>query len=115
MQKRFAIMFFLVVIVFAVNSSVASEKEFERCRSKLKQAQKLDVLKNLEYNSVGIPEVTVGPTFYRMPIDAKQGFAETVNCFLMVGEKGKYVNFPFIDWQSGKHVGTFKYGKVKMY
>jgi hypothetical protein len=84
-------------------------KRFESCRAKLKKAQKLDVLYDLKIDP--LPRVFVGPTFYTIPIDAKQGFADTVNCFLMTGED-KYINFDLLDYQTGKTVAQYSLGKL---
>jgi hypothetical protein len=92
--------------------AIEAEKRFEDCREKLKKAQQLEVLYNLEWNRA-IPKVVVGPTFYFIAIDAKEGFADTVNCFLMVGES-KYLNFDLLDWQTGKRVARYSAGRLKM-
>lgn len=57
--------------------------------------------------------MVVGATFITMPIDAKEGFADTVNCFLMAGESGKYINFDVLHWQTGKAIGRFKNGPIQ--
>src|SRR2546425_11294617 len=91
----------------------AENKQFETCKKKLKQAQRLDVLYDMNI-TVFPPHITVGPTFYTIPIDAKQGFAETVSCFLTAGEAGKLINFDLLDYRTGKHVARFSYGQLKM-
>lgn len=93
-------------------STAASEARFEECREKLKQAQKLDVLYNLDMQR-GSPLVVVGPTFYNMPFDAKQNFADTINGFLMAGEN-KFINFDLLDYRTNKVVAKYRYGKLKM-
>lgn len=92
----------------------SDDSRFEKCRAKLKQAQKLDMLYDLDWHGSDEPRVVVGPTFFSVPIDAKQGFADTVNCFLMAGHSDKYINFDLLDWRTGKAVGRYKYGQVKM-
>jgi hypothetical protein len=92
---------------------LASETRFEGCRTKLKKAHELDVLYDLKWKSGQTPRVLVGPTFYSIPIDAKQGFASTVNCFLTAG-KDSYINFEVMDWRSGKAVGEYRYGQFSM-
>ena len=98
----------------SVWADAGSETRFEDCRSKLIQAQKLDVLYNLEWESPREPKVVVGPTFFSMAIDAKEGFVETVNCFLMAGESGRCVNFNVLHWQTGKAAGRFANCRFKM-
>jgi len=92
--------------------TMEDEKRFEECRKKLKMAEKLEVLYDLEWKQA-MPTVVVGPTFYSIPIDAKQGFADTVNCFLMTG-KSNYIDFDLLDWQTGKRVAQYSMGSLKM-
>lgn len=104
----------LAAIGIAGSVSAAGDKRFETCRVKLIQAQKVDLLHDLDWKPPKEPNVVAGPTFFTIPIDAKEGFAETVNCFLMAGESGKYINFDVLDWRTGKSVGRYSYGKFKM-
>ena len=92
--------------------AIEANKRFEECREKLKKAQQLEVLYDLEWKRA-MPKVVVGPTFYSIPIDAKQGFADTVNCFLMTG-KSNYIDFDLLDWQTGKLVARYSLGRLKM-
>lgn len=104
----------LVLLLFtSVASAGPEEKRFEACRAKLIQAQKLDLLYNLEWKKVHAPLVVVGPTFDKLPFDAKEGFADTVNCFLMVGKK-QYINFDLLDYKTNKVVAEYRYGKLRM-
>lgn len=98
----------------SVWADAASDSRFETCRQKLIQAQKLEVLYDLDWKLPKEPKVVVGPTFFRMPIDAKEGFADTVNCFLMAGASGKCVNFNVLHWQTGKAAGRFSNCRFKM-
>ena len=91
--------------------SAAENKRFEQCRAKLKKAQNLDLLYDLKIDP--LPRVIVGPTFYTVPLDAKQGFADTVNCFLMTGED-KYINFDLLDYRTGKRVARYSWGKLEV-
>ena len=95
--------------------AASTEQRFEACKSKLVQAQKLDVLYDFDWKPPKEPKVIVGPTFFKIPIDAKEGFTETVNCFLMAGESGKCVNFDVRSWQTGKAVGRFSSCRFKMH
>ena len=85
-------------------------KRFEQCKAKLKKAQKLDLLHDLTIDP--LPRVVVGPTFYTIPLDAKRGFADTVNCFLMTGQDS-YINFDLLDYQTGHVVAEYSYGKLR--
>lgn len=107
----------ILILSLALGSPVtfAGDAEFEKCRSKLKVAQKLDLLYDLDWKSGrDMPRVVVGPTFFTVPIDAKEGFAATVNCFLMAGDSGKCVNFDVLHWQTGKAVGRFNNCRFRM-
>jgi len=92
--------------------NIEANKRFEECREKLKKAQQLEALYDLEWKRA-MPKVVVGPTFYSIPIDAKQGLADTVNCFLMTG-KSNYIDFDLLDWQTGKRVARYSLGRLKM-
>lgn len=93
----------------------AKDERFEACRSKLIISQKLDVLYNLEWKRGDIPpKITVGPTFYTMSFDAKEAFAETVNCFCVAGAEDAFINFDLFDSMTGKKVARYSYGKLKM-
>jgi len=88
------------------------ETRFEDCRAKLKKAQQLELLYNLEIQGAE-PLVVVGPTFYTVPFDTKQNFADTINCFLMTGQ-AKYINFDLRDYRTNEVVAVYRYGKLKM-
>lgn len=90
----------------------AADARFEDCRAKLKKAQQLELLYNLDYKG-GVPLVVVGPTFYTVPFDTKQNFADTINCFLMTGE-AKYINFDLRDYRTNEVVAVYRFGKLKM-
>lgn len=107
----------LVVASLASHGALAesNDQRFEACKSKLVQAQKLDLLYDFDWKLPKEPKVIVGPTFFKIPIDAKEGFTETVNCFLMAGESGKCVNFDVRNWQTGKAVGRFSNCRFKMH
>ncbi|MER2518605.1 MAG: hypothetical protein ABTR92_19775 [Candidatus Accumulibacter phosphatis] len=92
-----------------------TDTRVESCRAKLIQAQKLDVLYDMQWKSPREPRVVVGPTFLKMPIDGKEGFAATVNCFLMAGDTGKCVNFDTLHWQTGKALGRFSNCRFAMH
>ncbi len=94
------------------NKSKQSNARFKACRAKLKKAHSLDLLYDLNLEG-GYPRVIAGPTFFQIPIDAKQGFAETVNCFLTAGDN-KFVNFEILDWRTGKAIGRYHWGRFEM-
>jgi hypothetical protein len=102
------------VCLMVAQAHASTDARLEQCRSKLKTAQKLDLLYGLDWNGRAEPKVTVGPTFFKIPIDAKEGFAETVNCFVMAGQD-KFISFDLLDYRTGKPVGRFKYGKLTVY
>lgn len=91
-----------------------NDQRFEQCKTKLVKAQKLGVLHAFDWKPPAEPHVVVGATFLDLPIDAKEGFAETVNCFLMAGETGKCTNFDVLHWQTGKAIGRFKNCRFRM-
>ncbi|KKM67991.1 hypothetical protein LCGC14_1465510 [marine sediment metagenome] len=111
-QSQFLALMLLVVLGMP-SVSWGAEKE-EACRRKLVKAQELGMLYDLDWKPPKEPRVVVGKTFFRVAIDAKEGFAETLNCFLMGGDN-KYINFNLIHWRTGKKVGRWSYGRLKMY
>jgi hypothetical protein len=110
-MKRLATAFLLVL---ASQAAMADDARFEACKAKLKKANELDLLYAFDWKPPAAPHVLVGPTFFKIPIDAKEGFAETLNCFLMAGDEGQCVNFPLKHWQTGKAVAEFKNCRLKM-
>lgn len=95
----------------AFGSPVDSDR-VEQCRAQLIQAQQLDVLFDLQWpNARGTPRVVVGRTYFNLRHDAREGFAQTVNCFL-VGGRDRCVNFPLID-QRNAVVGNWENCRLK--
>lgn len=92
----------------------ANDKRFEVCRSKLVVAQKLEMLYDFDWKPPREPKVIAGPTFFKVPIDAKEGFVESVNCFLAAGDEKKCINFDVRSWQTGKKVGRFSNCQFEM-
>lgn len=99
----------LLLVIFSSSTS-ANDVKLEQCRAKLKQAQKLEVLYDLKWNGPSL-HVVAGPTYYRMPFDAKEGFADTVNCFVNVG-KDACLTFDIKHWRTGK--ATDQYHRCKL-
>lgn len=60
----------------------------------------------MEWASPKEPKVMAGATYYRMPYDAKTGFAETLNCFFNAGKTGCQ-SFNITHWRSGKITDRF--------
>jgi hypothetical protein len=112
----FAVLAALTPVTSAQKKSTAtseSEKRFYQCRDKLAQAVNLKVLYSFSWDSGIAPRVVVGPTFITMPFDAKEGFADTVNCVAMSGKSG-CVNFDLLHWQTNKQVASYNSCKLRM-
>ncbi len=90
----------------------AEKARYANCEQKLKKAQELDMLYEIKAKGASI-RVLVGPTFFSVPIDAKQGFAEVVNCVLLSGGSGG-IPFDFVHWQTGKRVATWNGYRIDM-
>lgn len=104
-----------LVTLFAPGSAAPSDdQKFEQCKAKLVRAQQLGMLYAFNWKPPKESYVVVGATFMEVPIDAKEGFAETVNCFLMAGETGKCMNFDVLHWQTGKAIGRFQNCRFRM-
>lgn len=89
-----------LLLLFACLPALGNDAALEACRSKLKAAQKLEVLADLQWKGARL-HVVAGPTYYQMPFHAKEGFADTVNCFALAGKTG-CLSFDVIHWRSGK-------------
>ena len=93
----------------------AGDAEFEQCRAKLKKAQQIDLLYDLKFDKGKAPYVVVGSTYFTIPFDAKEGFAETISCFLVAGDTDKCINFELLDYRTNKPVAAFKNCKLHSY
>jgi hypothetical protein len=102
-------------LAFAVSailsfSAIASDARLEACRSKLIQAHALEVLTDMQWKGSTL-HVVAGRTYYQIPFDAKEGFAETVNCFALAGKKG-CLSFDIKHWMTGKATDRFHMCKL---
>ncbi len=98
-------------LLFTGLNAHASEAALEQCRAKLKQAQQLDVLNDLQWKGSRL-HVVAGKTYYTMPFHAKEGFADTVNCFAMAGKTG-CLSFDILNWNTGKPTDRYSGCKLK--
>lgn len=101
---------FIVLSIFCAHASAANDAALEVCRAKLKQAQKLEVLRDLKWKGPTL-YVVAGPTYYNMPFDAKEGFADAINCFAMVGDRG-CLSFDITHWRTGKATEQYRMCKL---
>jgi hypothetical protein len=85
--------------------SKAATATYEACNAKLQKAKELDMLYEIGGRGARI-KVFVGPTYFNVPVDAKEGFAQVVNCVLMEG-KGGGIPFELLHWQTGKRVASW--------
>lgn len=102
-----------LLLAMALSATAAAADSAEACRQKLIQAQQIEVLVDLDWKPPKEPKVVVGSTFPRMPFDAKEGFARTVNCFLLAGTD-RFVNFDILDHLNHRVLGRWEYGRLKM-
>jgi hypothetical protein len=112
-MKMKKILFLSILFLFKTSYAQNSEIKFEQCRAKLIKAQKLDLLRDLDWKKGSTPKVVVGPTFFSVDFTTKEGFAETVSCFLVVGED-KCMNYKLTHWMTGKVVANFQNCKFQM-
>ena len=107
---------FAMLAILATTAAFAAPGDSARldaCRDKLKKAQKPEVLYDMKWEAGKGPRVLVGPTYHRIPFDAKEGFAEALNCFFNAGEQGKCMNFDLRDYRSGSVVHHFRNCRLK--
>lgn len=101
-------------VLLSLPAHARDDARFEMCRKKLVTAQKLGVLHNLDWKPPKAPYIVAGPTFFSMPIDAKEGFAETLNCFFSAGDTGKCLDLNILHWQTGKLAARYSWCKLKV-
>ena len=116
-MKRVLIPIIVALLSYATTTVAADDARLKACQKKLKKAQELNMLVNIKVKT-GHFDVTVGPTFYSVPFDAKEGFAETLNCLFNVGESGPKSlcnDIRFVNWRTGKEDGKYSWCKLKIY
>lgn len=113
---RFQIIFATVFIMHGAISSAASadEAKFQECRGKLIKAQQIDLLYDMKWDKGKLPYVVVGPTFFTIPFDAKEGFAKTLSCFLTAGNTSECMTFDLLDYRTNNSVATFRNCTLKV-
>lgn len=116
MDIRKALVFSVIAVFILANFPVAAadDQTFEACKLKLQKANELGVLYAFDWKPPKEPHVVAGKTFFSISIDAKEGFAETLSCFLVAGDTSKCANFDILHWQTGKAVGRFQNCRLKM-
>jgi hypothetical protein len=97
----------------AALDDASQEKAFEECRTKLIAAQQLDLLYDLDWKKGRLPFVVVGPAFHDLPFDAREGLADTLNCFLMAGNQKSCINFDLLDHRTTQPVAYYKYCRLR--
>ena len=100
-----------VIAAMLATSAIANDARLESCRAKLIQAQGLEVLHDLQWKG-STPHVVAGATYYKMPFDNKEVFAETINCFLLAGKSG-CLTFDIKHWQTGRANEQFHMCKLR--
>ena len=84
------------------------------CLTKLEHAKELNILYDLKFQG-GRAQAFVGPSWFSLPIEDKQGFHETLQCVLTSGQGGTLTSFEYRHWQSGKMVGETSFsGRFKV-
>lgn len=91
-----------------------AKKQLKLCNDKIKKAQELDVLYKIEAGSSGVTHVYVGPTFYSVPIDTKQSVLDYVDCWATNGRADKSSILVLHDSRTGKRIGKYEFGRLKL-
>lgn len=87
-----------------------AKKRLDGCQKELEKAYKAGMLYDIKAEPV--PRVYVGDGYYRGSFDDKEAFAEALNCVFVKGKDGA-VNYDLYDWQSGKRIARFSWGKLQ--
>ena len=83
----------------------ATEKQFKLCQAYLIDAQRAEVLNDLDWKPPSEPYVVAGPAFMAMPIKAKKAFTLMVNCLLMAGDTELWLNLGDDGWREAAYRG----------
>ena len=105
-----------LLICFSTTTYAANDAALKSCQSKLRKAQSLDLLVDINVKS-GYFNVVVGPTFYKIQFDSKEGFAETLNCVFNMGESGPKSlcnEIRFVNWRTGNEDARYSWCKLKV-
>lgn len=89
----------------------ANDAALEQCRAKLKTAAALGLLTNMGYDG-GRPAVEVGPLWYKVDFNTKEGLARTAACFFLAGDTSSAIRFNITDNMTGKVIATWSYNKL---
>lgn len=100
--------------LISFSAHARDDQRYEGCRKKLVLAQKLSVLHALDWKPPKRPYIVAGPTFFDLPIDAKEGFAEALNCFFSAGDTGFCVDLQILHWQTGNVAARWSGCKLKV-
>ena len=114
---KLTLIFAFLIIICSNQTFAVDDAHLKVCQNKLKKLQKLDVLENIKVQQ-GYFDVVVGPTFYSIPFDSKEAFAETLNCVFNVGETGPKsfcYEIHFVNWRTGNDDGKYSLCKLKIY
>lgn len=89
-----------------------SEKEaavkLADCKRKMEKAQELEILYNLKFEGERAVAY-VGSAWFNIPIDVKEGFHNTLQCFLTSGKGGAWLTLEYRHWQTGNVVAKTTY------
>ena len=72
------------------------------------------MLHALDWKPPKQPYIVAGRTFFDLPIDAKEGFAEALNCFLSAGATGRCLDLQILHWQTGNVAARWSGCKLKV-
>jgi len=87
--------------------AATDEQRFKACQAKLIKANESGALQDIGWTPPSEPKVLVGEIFFKLPIDVKEGFVQTINCFLSAAQVGMCVDFDVRSGLTGKPVGRF--------
>lgn len=119
MHHFYKYLIFINLALFVISATGGTKEAnlqksaFNRCKTKLLAAQRLGVLYDIKIKPGQEPYVLVGPTFFSISIDAKEGFAQTVSCMLTDNDNG-CMNFDLRSYLTGKPVAQFHHCKLSM-
>ena len=105
----------LATLMTATSISSAAEAQamdVSKCKKALIQAKKLDMLYDVRAERIPIG-ILVGPTWFKVPIDAKEGFSAVVACVLGDG-KNLCTPFDLLDYRTAKPVARWRMCKLQM-
>jgi len=102
-----------IALAVAHASAAPDAKRAAECQRKVNLANKNEMIYQADFKTAELI-VYVGPTYFMVPIDVKQGLAAAISCVVVQGDSSKVAEFSFRHWQTGRLVAKYRYGRLEV-